>query len=201
MTGVQPGHYKNDFNMDFPDVLPPYQFGLPPAGGTINGTNYTWVLGNANYMVDNPKWPVKFGSGENILVTGRATLYVTGDFIMGGQSSITIAPGGSLRLYVGGANADLTLVNNPGNCATFSYFGLPGNTSLDITGNNVFLGTFYAPNADFHLGGSGTTVTDFQGSCVVRTIQMNGHFRFHFDENLKRKGPIRGYQVASWTEL
>jgi len=200
-TGVQPGHYKNDFNMDYPDVLPPYQIGLPPAGATINGTNYTWALGNGNYMVDNPKSSVKFGTGERILVAGRARLYVTGDFIMGGQSEIIIAPGASLQLYVGGANTVITTVNNAGNCATFTYFGLPSNTSIDLGGNDTFLGSFYAPSADFKLSGSGSTVTDYQGSCVVGTIQMNGHFKFHFDENLKRKGPIRGYQITSWTEL
>ncbi len=37
--------------MDFPDVLPPFQTAIPPAGTTIDGTNYTWVLGNGNYHV------------------------------------------------------------------------------------------------------------------------------------------------------
>jgi len=198
--GVQPGHYKNDFNMDFPDVLPPYATGLPPVGGEVGGTNYAWVLGNANYLDCDPKG-AKFGSGEDILVTGRATMYVEGDFIMGGQSKIIIAPGAGLRLYVGGGNTTIATVNNAGNCATFMYFGLPGNKNVAFTGNDAFLGSIYAPSANFQLGGGGTTPVDFQGSCVVRTIQMNGHFRFHFDENLKRKGPVRGYQVTSWTEI
>jgi len=201
MTGVQPGHYKNDFNMDFPEVLPPYQTGLPPMGGTYNGTNYTWILGNGNYMLDNPKWAQKFNSGDVILVTGRARLYVTGDFIMGGQSMIQIAPGASLQMYIGGANTAISTVNNAGNCATFTYFGLPSNKNITLSGNDTFLGTIYAPNSDFVLNGSGSTPIDFQGSCVVNTLGMNGHFRFHFDENLKRKGPIRGYQINSWTEL
>lgn len=196
--GMQPGHYKNDLNVNFPDVLPPYAVGLPPAGKSIAGTNYTWVLGNNNYLYDAS---AKFNTGDAILVTGRARLYVTGDFLMGGGSQIIIAPGASIELYVGGANTGLTEVNNPGNCASFSYFGLPGNTAINLSGNNTFLGTFYAPSADFKLSGSGTTVTDFQGACVVSTITMNGHFRFHFDENLKRKGPMRGYVVTSWTEL
>jgi hypothetical protein len=207
-NGVQPGHYKNDLNLDYPPVLPPYTTGIPPAGGTINGTNYTWILGNNNYMYDDPKNPAKFNSGDTILVVGIARLYVTSDFIMGSGAQIAMAPGGSLELYVGGANTSIGQVNNPGNCSTFSYYGLPGNTSINLSGNNAFLGTFYAPNADFKLSGSGTggsttnaVQVDFQGACVVKTINMNGHFRFHFDENLKRKGPTSGYHLTSWTEL
>ena len=199
-AGMQPGHYKNDFNMDFPDVLPPYTTGLPPASGTFNGTNYTWVLGNANYLYGDPKG-AKFSTGEKILVTGRARLYVTSDFLMAGGSSIIIAPGASLQLYVGGANTSIATLNNAGNCATFTYFGLPSNTSVTLTGNDVFLGTVYAPNADLVLSGGGNNVVDYQGACVVNTIGMNGHFNFHFDENLRRKGPVRGFQVDSWTEL
>ena len=120
---------------------------------------------------------------------------------MSGNSSITIGPGASLELYVGGANASIATLNNEGNCGTFSYFGLPGNTSLAMSGNNTLLGSIYAPNANLSLSGGGNTITDFQGTCAVRGIQMNGHFNFHFDENLRRAGPIRGYQIYRWTEI
>ena len=200
-SGIQSGHYKNDFNMDFPPVLPPYQTGVSPAGGTVAGTNYTWVLGNGNYMVDNPKWDLKFNTGDKILVTGNARVYVTGDFIMGGSSQIIVAPGGSLELYVGGANTIISKVNNGGNCATFSYFGLPGNKSLILGGNDIFLGTVYAPSADMKLSGGGSFNLDYQGAIAVNNIEMNGHFKFHFDENLRTKGPKRGYQITSWTEI
>jgi len=198
--GLQPGHYKNDFNMDFPDVLPPYSTGLPPAGKDIGGTNYTWVLGNRNYLYD-AAGGAKLQTGDNVLVVGRARLYVTSDFIMSGGAVITILTGASLELYVGGAKTDITTVNNAGNCGTFTYYGLPGNTSITLSGNNLFLGTIYAPSANFTLGGGGSTTVDFQGACVVRTVGMNGHFKFHFDENLRRKGPVRGYQVNSWSEI
>jgi len=198
--GMQPGHYKNDFNMDFPDVLPPYSIGIPPVSGEVGGTNYTWVLGNANYLYGDPKG-ANFKTGDKILVTGKASVYVTADFLMQGGSSIFIAPGASLQLFVGGANATISTLNNAGNCATFTYFGLPGNTRIDLSGNNLFLGSIYAPNAALTLSGSGKDVIDFQGACAVRTIGMNGHFKFHFDENLKRKGPARGYQITSWREL
>jgi hypothetical protein len=120
---------------------------------------------------------------------------------MGGASMIKIAPGASFELYVGGANCSITTINNAGNCATFKYFGLPSNTALALTGNDAFLGQIYAPSAVFTLGGGGSDVIDFQGACAVYQIKMNGHFNFHFDENLKKKGPPRGFMITSWDEI
>jgi len=36
---------------------------------------------------------------------------------------------------------------------------------------------------------------------VVKTVTMNGKFNFHYDENLKRVGPVSGFSVTSWKEL
>ena len=199
-AGLESGHYKNDFNMDFPAVLPPYQTGIPPAGDTVGGTNYTWVLGNANYMYTSANG-ASFKSGDKILVTGSATVYVTGSFTMQGNSSITIAPGAHLELYVGGASTTINVVNNGGTCNSFNYFGLPSNSSITLTGNAAFLGTIYAPTANLTLSGGGNNTLDYQGAIAVNTIGMNGHFNFHFDENLRRSGPIRGYQITSWAEM
>jgi hypothetical protein len=198
--GMQDGHYKNDFNMDFPAVLPPFQTAIQPAEATLNGTNYTWGLGDGNYLYDGSP---DIKTGDKIRVTGRAIVYVTGDFIMQGGSSIIIDPGASLRLYVGGDTTQITSLNNAGNCANFTYFGLPANTSVTISADAVLLGMIYAPNAELTLNGSADpkNPTDFQGACAVNNIKMNGHFNFHFDENLRRAGPIRGYQITSWTEI
>jgi hypothetical protein len=119
---------------------------------------------------------------------------------MQGGSSIIIAPGAALELYVGGANTSLATLNNSGNCSTFTYYGLPGNTSISLSGNDAFLGSIYAPNATLTMTGGGNNTLDYQGSCAVQSVGMNGHFNFHFDENLRRRGPIRGYQVTSWRE-
>jgi hypothetical protein len=199
-NGLQPGHYKNDFNMDFPDVLPPYQSAAAPAGGSISGTNYAFILGNNDYMCTDSKG-LGLKSSDILLVTGKARLYVTDDFSMQGQSSIVIAAGASLELYVGGANTTIGTLNNAGNCSNFSYFGLPGNTSISLSGNDSFMGSIYAPAATLTMSGGGNNTLDYEGACSVSTVSMNGHFNIHFDENLKRQGPVRGYQIASWSEM
>ena len=168
----------------------------------LDGTNYFWALDSGNYMYKSSSG-VKLQTGDTIYVKGPglSRVYVTGDFVMSGDSSIIIAPNASLELYVAGSKANISSVNNGGNCSTFSYYGLPSNTDLAFSGNNAFLGTIYAPSAFFTLGGGGNTYIDFQGACVVNRIRMNGHFKFHYDENLRREGPVRGFQVAQWTEL
>lgn len=199
---IQPEWYKNDFNVNFPDVLPPYSTGLQPTVLPGPGSITTNVLGGFKYKVDGA---MNLKAGDVLWVTGKATLYVTGDFIMqsgGGKSSmILIAPNASLKMFVGGQSATFTTVNTEGNAATFQYYGLPSNTSLTWSGNAQYMGTIYAPEATFNLGGGGNDTMDYQGACVVGSVVMNGKFNFHYDENLKRMGPISGYRVNSWREL
>ena len=200
-TGIQPGWSANNFNADFPDVLEPFRSGFSPVSGTVNGTNYNYVLGTDNYLMTSLTLKAK----ETMYVNGNAALYVTGEVLMQGSgntsSQIIIGPSGSLTLYVGGASAVFTQVNNQGNAKTFSYYGLPANTSVSFGGNAALIGTIYCPNADFTIGGGGNDVYDFEGSIMSKTIKMNGHYNFHFDENLARSGPSRGYLATSWKEL
>jgi hypothetical protein len=59
----------------------------------------------------------------------------------------------------------------------------------------------YFPEADFQLSGGGSGILDFVGSSVTKTVQMNGHYHFHFDEALKKVNPDSSYVAASWREL
>ena len=201
--GIQPGWYINDYNADFPDVTAPFTSGssVVPNG---TGTN-TYELATGDYFV-NGSFTV--ANNETMLITGNVKLYVTGNFTMQGQngSYISIAPGATLKLYVGtqsGPAVSTTFmnVNNAGNAATFQFYGLPSNTSASWSGNAEYIGTVYAPEAQFTLGGGGNNNRDYQGSCVVKSVIMNGHFNFHYDENLKKIGPVSGFTIASWREL
>jgi len=192
--GIHPGWYRNDFNMDFPDVEAPYTSGIPPTG---KGTN-KFELGSFGYMLSGD---LNLKTGDNMLVLGNAILYITGNVNLSGQAVINIAPGASLKLYVAGPKSVFTQVNTTGNAATFQYYGLPTNTEVTWTGNDQYVGTVYAPQAVFKLGGGGQNILDYQGSCVVKSVTMDGRFNFHYDENLRRRGPMLGYTVSSWREL
>ena len=201
-SGIEPGWWLTDFNMDIPDILPPYQSGtLPPSG---SGTN-TWILGASSYYCSGD---FTINNNQTLYVSGNATFYVKGSFKMKNNtgSFISIAPGATLTLYVGDSSgaavsADLGMVNTAGNASTFKFYGLPTLKTITWNGNAAYLGTIYAPEAYFILGGGGSTPYDFQGSTTVQTIDMNGHFNLHYDENLKRIGPSSGFIVTSWREL
>ena len=72
--------------------------------------------------------------------------------------------------------------------------------AIAYSGNANFVGGVYAPSAVFTLGGGGNDVWDFIGGSVTKSVQMNGHFHFHYDEALGRIGPARGYLPVSWKE-
>ena len=199
--GIQPGWSSDDMNVQFPDVIAPFSGGAQiPASGTVNGTNYTYVLGNGNYQLSS----LGLTGKEEVIVTGNAVLLVTGNVSMAGQAQILIASNASLNLYVGGASASLAgngIANSNSNATNFWYWGLPGNTSLSLSGNAAFTGVIYAPNAAFTLGGGGNNTYDFVGASISASVKMNGHFKFHYDENLARVGPSRGFIVDSWNEI
>src|SRR4030095_2977115 len=141
---------------------------------------------------------------DEMYVNGHANLYVTAGIQISGNAKITIATNASLKIYMGGASASIGgngLANLTGNAANFAYLGLPTHTSLSFSGNGGFTGVVYAPNADFTLGGGGNDIRDFVGSRVTKTGIMNGHFHFHYDENLKNSQWNRGYIAVSWDEI
>jgi hypothetical protein len=60
-----------------------------------------------------------------------------------------------------------------------------------LGGNGGLVGSFYAPQANFSLGGGASDTWDIIGAVVTKSVTLNGHFSFHFDENLARIGPWR----------
>jgi hypothetical protein len=208
MGMIQPGYRSDDMNVSFPEVEPPFTAGagLPATPGNYNGEMYNYKLDGGNIEINGN---LRIAGQKDMIVTAPTVLWVHGDIDITGLGEITIAPGGSLKLYVGdktgspvsasiGGNG---IVNTPGNATNFYYFGLNSNTSVNYTGNSTFIGAVYAPNADFLLGGGGSDTRDFMGASVTKSVQMNGNFNFHYDENLGRMGPLRGYIATSWDEI
>jgi choice-of-anchor A domain-containing protein len=110
---------------------------------------------------------------------------------------------GKLTIYMDGPSFSMNgaAVVDGGSAASLAYYGTTNNTSVTLSGNAAFTGTIYAPEADIKLGGGGNNTYDMVGAIIGNTITMNGHFNFHFDENLITAGPSRGYVANSWREL
>jgi len=127
---------------------------------------------------------------------------VTGNTSISGNGSIVIATGASLQIYVAGSVslAGNGVVNNTGYTTSLQLYGLPTSTSWSVSGNGQWNGTLYAPEAALSINGGGSS-GDVSGALVAKSITLSGNAKFHYDESLKKTGPIAGYLVASWQEL
>lgn len=194
---VQPGWLTSDLNVNLPPVQAPTGGGAP-AGGTVGGVVYDYILSSGNYQIGTGAFKGK------VLVTGNATLYVTSGAAVNFSSSdsIVIQPGASLNLYVGSASATLPNVVNTTTADKFTYFGLPTNTKLVQNVNANFIGNIYAPNADYTLGGNGTgSEQKILGAAVINSMNYNDTFTFHYDAVLGSLGLSRGVVVSTWDEI
>lgn len=199
-SGIMPGWSSDDMNVDFVDITLPFNNGNYPTSGTVDGVNYEYVMGDGNFELSG----FSLSGQKKIAITGNATLLVTDDISMAGQAALEIKPGASLTLYMTGTSARFAgqgIVNETGNALNFSYYGMPSNTELKMSGNAGFVGTIYAPDAAFTLGGGGNDTSDFIGASVTDSVKMNGHFNFHYDENLGREGPGSGFLATAWHEI
>src|SRR6185369_9848018 len=167
---------------------------------------YQYYLTTGNYQIDNVTRSVYIaGSDVNIYVPSTGKIQQTGNdtWYVAATDPISGAPA-HVNLYAGPASVKIAgngIINGSGNALGFTYFGLNSNTSLQLSGNAAITAVIYAPYADYTLGGGGTSIYDFIGASVSKTVTMNGHFNFHYDENLRRVGPNRGYVATQWKEL
>ena len=142
-------------------------------------------------------------NNADMLVRGNARLWVDGSVSQSGGRAITVTSTATLQMWVGGSisfsgNAN---VNNSGDTQRMTIYGLPTCTSASFSGNAEFIGILYAPQAELRFNGGGSDRADFMGAAIVGSAQLNGHFEFHYDENLGRAGPSSSYVIDSWSEL
>ena len=194
-SGIETGYASNDANVQFNDVAPPFSWGSglnPVAGQGGDGTNYDWVVGPGNNQLAS----VNITVGKKMLVTGDATLYVNGNFNTSSSGYVYLAPGASLKLYVGGTGAisGTGVINGSGFARNLSVFGLPTCTAFSYSGNSAFIGTVYAPSADFSFSGSAGAF----GSFTANTVTVSGGAHVAYDKGLNADGR---YVANSWNEI
>ena len=206
-NGFVTGGVTNDFNVDFPDVILPQTTWLPATPlllpALIDGVLYNYVFGplgnlaGGDYVINGLSGNLYVGTNTDVrlLLNGNASPGIVRVAGPGAGARLTIYMNGST--FTLGSQSDV----DGGNAMNLSYFGTTNNTAITFSGNASFTGTIYAPEAAFTLGGGGSTTYDFVGASVTQSVTMNGHFNFHFDENLLRNGPQLGYVATSWSEL
>lgn len=207
-NGTVTGGVVNDFNVEFEDVVLPTTTWLPPSPLQYPAVPVTESDGiKYDYVFDGPS-----GGGDVVISSLSGNIYVGTNthvrmLVQTSSSPNYIrvagigASAGQLTIYMDGSTFTLnSATTDSGNATNLTYFGTTNNTQINFVGNAAFTGTIYAPEANFHLGGGGSSPYDFVGSSVTATVTMNGHYKFHFDENLL--GYLsRGFTVTSWREL
>jgi hypothetical protein len=176
-----------------------YTYNTVTTNMTVTSETYNYATKDGNYIMNS----LSMNGQSDFLVYGNTTLYIPNGVAQAGQAQIIIMPGASLKLYVGGS-LDLKgndVMNLNANALSFQVFGMPTCTSIDFGGNAAFTGTVYAPNAHVKMGGGGSDTYDVVGAITAKSVGMNGHFNFHYDEMLGRVAGPDLYKVASWNEL
>ncbi len=185
--------------------------------GTTFTTNYTYTLFiwtattystnySTNYfehILDTGDYYLSGVHNANVLVRGNARLWVDGSVSESGGRAFTVSNTGTLQMWVrdSASFSGNAAVNTTYDALRMSIFGLPTCTSISFTGNGEFTGTIYAPSAHLTYSGGGSDRSDFMGAAIVGSAQLNGHFEFHYDENLGRNGPLSGFVIDSWLEI
>lgn len=201
-------HALTNYNRDIVDVTLPsgLSTAAPPASGpytNIFGTNYTYCLGNVtNCYVGN----FSINGGQSMVVTGHATLYITGNFSMSGSGFIYLQPNSTFTMYVGTTNVSgnnsMTIsgggiANGTGVAANLAVYCLPSVKTATYSGNAAFIGTGNAPEASTSISGG----ADAYGAIIGNDISLSGGAGFHWDESQGGGEPYPKYTVVAWREL
>lgn len=159
---------------------------------TYSTNEYDDVLSGGNYYS-------AAGLG-NTIVTGNSTLVLPNGYSIG---NLTIAPGGSLTVYVGGTSMTLSgnsVINQDGLAQNLIIYCAPTVTTVSYSGTTSFEGVIVAPEATVTMNGGGNNV-GFSGAIMANNVIMNGHYDFHYDVALSRVPSPGRYIANSWQEI
>jgi hypothetical protein len=197
-SGIEGGYSSDDMNITFTDVTLPPAFPLSAtAPTTISASGNVQFSGtlNNNLTIQGPGDPP---------APITVTLYLPNGINYSGQKQLTVGTNATVIIYLGGnvsSGGNSGINNLTQNAKNLSIWALPNVTSIGFQGNAAFTGTIYAPEAMVTFGGSGNGNYDVVGSIDSMGVTYNGHPSFHYDENLARVGPGRGFVPNVWREV
>ena len=211
--GIEPGWFSDDANVSIPDVVIPLVPWIAAPGSGMApmysafGTNFHLfahlITASGNYAInDSGDIYIATNCVVNLKVLSTVTTFAPNTLYVAGADTNAA----KLRCYVDCGTCTLGTgdKSQSGLAGNLIFLGTPNCTSLKYSGNGDFAGAFYFPQADFQMAGGGSGIIDFMGAAVVKTVQMNGHYHFHFDEALGQKGlpmPLYPYLPPSCSAL
>jgi hypothetical protein len=189
-SGIKPGFFSDDMNVEFTDVqLPSGSAGWLPPGST--------TLTTGDYLIQNVNGNLTIAPGARVRIRVDAGWRFTGN------ECLTIGSNANVKIYLNCPSADIQgngIINGAGTPSQCYIFGTSLLRSLDMGGNGEMTAVVYAPYADVTLHGGGSSDQDFSGAMVANTFRFVGHYTVHYDEALGRTGAWRGFTITSWNE-
>jgi len=172
----------------------------------IPATEMSWARTNSIAQTGMSGSGYTYKNGTKTLTTGASGsvtltsgVYYFSSITMGKSSSINLAPGANVRIYVAGN----ILFNQ---LSTINAAGTPSNllvystgTSLAFNQGNVFNGAFYGPDAHIQYD----QTTQVYGALVGNTIKLDRYACFHYDRSLARvtHGTTGEMIAVAWGEI
>jgi len=209
-------------------VVPPNIAGFTAAGAFSKNT--TTVLQPAGGQTFDSFALVKPTSGGTTKMTANssAVYLVKGNFSMDVQTAIAVSTGKSVTFYVQG-NTDIqgtvtlngtgqftlytagsvnihnaALINSQSTSGQALILGLPGTTSVLISGTSSVAAGIYAPKAVIGMSGSAV----LYGSAVGQSVTMQNTSAIHLDDAIKSRvlhqitgGSTMGDYTVTWTRF
>jgi hypothetical protein len=155
---------------------------LTTSGYDFITDGYYFVNGNSNLIVE-----------AGVTVVLNVTTMPTFQLIVKIHGGATNS--GTAYIFLDGCtNAFLyrNYADDPSGWAkNLCYLGLPSLQSFIIGDSTTNIQcVIYAPSANANINGGGFS-DNFSGSMTAGSLLLNGHYQFHFDEDLLTNGPCR----------
>lgn len=176
----------------------------------ISGYTYgvvAYYTNNYDHIISSPgNYQAGSLSGKVLVAAPGVVLVLPNGLSITSGDSFTLSPGqnADITIYAGGASCAVSgqgVINELGLPEKFIVKCDPSVTSLSFNGNAAFVGVLVAPNASVQMNGGGNDYWDFIGALMAKSVKLNGHFSFHYDEALGRLGADSRYLVSQWDEL
>lgn len=185
-----------------PTPLPSVTYAPPPILATTfneTGKASTIAFPAGDYHFST----FSLGGGKVVSITGEVTIYVDGDFSIGGTAAIEIEPGAKLTIKQGpGGTVDVDVFGtgfvNKDQLPTSLLIESASSGQVSLRGTADFYGAIYAPDADILMNGTSDTF----GALIGNSVTTVGTSDFHYDEALGLLGGgAPTYDLVSWQEL
>ncbi len=177
-------------NDDYLLIFPPW--GLPLCNSLALSAGDVLTVSRSGVFPS-----VAITGGSRLIVNSDVDIYVRGTLSVTGNSRLIIAPTvNKVHIYaesnvlVEHGSAVLNLVRRP---PVLSIWGLDSCPQIDISPQEPFHGTIYAPCSDVNIG-DGVT---FFGAVYGRRVHISRNAFLHYDEALTRVPPSSGTFLAA----